>query len=242
MLFEAWYRVKDRYSGRGITVSLEQKEVFQASKILIDFLRDFTSLSEQQLLGSKRLLEGIVEQVMGSMTQMSDQSSANVGAARQILVKDVQSGGFVFSKAELVEKKEADDIIANPSSEVFRKIVLESKLLRSSGAFSKHLESISMLEGHLQKVMFDVIRAVSLDDVIAQRLTHVIESLQTLQQALADFLNDYKTECRPDRVKLLRNKVLTKVYLSYSSEEEKEVFHKIFGHPKGPAKYSAKAS
>ena len=219
-------------------MSLEQKEVFQASKILIDFLRDFTSLSEQQLLSSKRMLEGIVEQVMGLMNQMSDQSTEKVLSAQRVLVKDAKSGTFVSSKAEVVEKKEAAVIGATANSETLRKIILESRVLRSSGSFSKHLETISMLEGNLQKVLADVMGAVSLDDVIAQRLGHVIESHQTLQAALSQFLKDYKTECRPDRVKLLRNKVLTKVYLSYSSEEEKDIFHKIFGHPKNSAKAS----
>ena len=40
------------------------------------------------------------------------------------------------------------------------------------------------------------------------------------------------------KVKMLRNKVLTEVYLSYSSEEEKEVFHKIFGYPRQKNKAS----
>jgi hypothetical protein len=104
--------------------------------------------------------------------------------------------------------------------------------------FSKHLEAISMLDANLQKVLSDVIGSVSVDDIIAQRLGHVIQSLQTLQVALAKFLVDYKTECSPEKVKLLRNKVLTEVYLSYSSEEEKEVFHKIFGYPRQKSKAS----
>lgn len=226
------------YAPRGRAVTLAQKEIFQASKILIDFLRDFTTLSEQQLLSSKKMLEGIVEQVMESMTQMSDRSTKKVGDAQQVLVKDTKTGDFVSSRADAVENHEAETLKSAVDSDTLRKIVLESKLLRSSGSFSKHLEAISMLDANLQKFLSDVIGAVSLDDVIAQRLTHVIESLQTLQEALSGFLKDYKTECRTERVKLLRNKVLTKVYLSYSSEEEKEVFHRIFGHPKTSAKAS----
>lgn len=217
---------------------LAQKEVFQASKILVDFLRDFTSLSEQQLLSSKKMLEGIVVQVMDSMTELSEQSSKNVGTAKEILVKDEKTGLMTYTKADAIEKRETENLKTVENGDTIRKLVLESKLLRSSGSFSKHLEAISMLDGRLQKLLSNVIGAVSLDDVIAQRLSHVIESLQTLQAALAQFLIDYKTECRPDRVKLLRNQVLTKVYLSYSSEEEKEVFHKIFGHPKSSAKAS----
>ncbi len=219
-------------------MSLAQKEVFQASKILIDFLRDFTFLSEQQLLSSKKMLEGIVFQVMNSMSEVSDTSNQKVGAAKQVLVKDEKTGQFVASKTVAVEQKEVEAMMSSPNSEALRKIILESKLLRSSGSFSKHLEAISMLDNNLQKLLSNVIGAVSLDDVIAQRLSHVIESLQTLRVALTQFLEDYQNECRPGRVKLLRNKVLTKVYLSYSSEEEKEVFHRIFGHPKTAAKAS----
>jgi hypothetical protein len=217
-------------------VTLERKDVFQASKILIDFLRDFTSLSEQQLLSTKGMLEGIVSQVMASMMKMSDESTHKKVAANEVLVKDTRSGDFVSSSANAVEKKEA----AHPEADRadIRKVILESKFLRSSGMFSKHLEAISMLDANLQKVLSDVIGSVSVDDVIAQRLGHVIQSLQTLQVALANFLVDYKTECSPEKVKMLRNKVLTEVYLSYSSEEEKEVFHKIFGYPRQKNKAS----
>lgn len=217
-------------------MALERKDVFQASKILIDFLRDFTSLSEQQLLSTKGMLEGIVSQVMASMMKMSDESTHKKVEANEVLVKDLSSGAFIPSSANAVEKKEA----AHPEADRadIRKVILESKLLRSSGMFSKHLEAISMLDANLQKVLSEVIGSVSIDDVIAQRLGHVIQSLQTLQRALASFLVDYKTECSPERVKLLRNKVLTEVYLSYSSEEEKEVFHKIFGYPRQKSKAS----
>ncbi len=212
-------------------MTLAQKEVFQASKILVDFLRDFTSLSEQQLLSCKKMLEGIVEQVMRSMTELNDESARKVKAAKD----------FVSHEGEIkssLEKKDSDIAQVSENSETIRRLVLESKLLRSSGTFSKNLEAISMLNTDLQKLLAQVIGAVSLDDVIAQRLSHVIESLQTLQSALAQFLKDYKSECRPERVKLLRNQVLTKVYLSYSSEEERDVFHKIFGHPKSTSKAS----
>ncbi|MBC7660399.1 MAG: hypothetical protein H7249_11925 [Chitinophagaceae bacterium] len=215
-------------------MTLARKDVFQASKILIDFLRDFTSLSEQQLLSTKKMLEGIVSQVMTSMMQVSDEATLKKNSAQDVLVRDVVSGNFIASPTSAVEKKEADD----PFASQMHKAILESKLLRSSGSLSKHLEAISMLDHNLQKVLADVIGAVSVDDVIAQRLDHVIQSLQTLQKALAYFLNDYQKECTPDRVKHLRNRVLTEVYLSYSSEEEKEIFHKIFGLPKVNSKAS----
>ncbi len=177
------------------------------------------------------MLEGIVEQVMRSMTELNDESARKVRAAKDFVSKE----GEIKSS---LEKKETELVQVAENSETIRRLVLESKLLRSSGTFSKNLEAISMLNTDLQKLLAQVIGAVSLDDVIAQRLSHVIESLQTLQSALAQFLKDYTSECRPERVKLLRNKVLTKVYLSYSSEEEREVFHKIFGHPKSTSKAS----
>ncbi len=217
-------------------MTLEQKDVFQASKILIDFLRDFTSLSEQQLLSTKSMLEGIVSQVMASMMEMSEEASHKAVEANEVLVKDMGSGDFVSSSAHAVEKKEADHPQAGRDD--MRKLFLESQLLRRSGVFSKHLEAISMLDTNLQKVLSDVIGSVSVDDIIAQRLSHVIQSLRTLQRALAVFLTDFRSECTVARVKLLRNTVLTEVYLSYSSEEEKEVFRKIFGLPRLMSKAS----
>src|SRR6476620_3127154 len=62
------------------TAVVESKDSFIASKILVDFLRDFTLLTEQQLVSIRVLMERTVADVMDSVTSMS-----NVADQKKIL-------------------------------------------------------------------------------------------------------------------------------------------------------------
>lgn len=211
---------------------VEQKEEVQASKILVDFVRDFSLLTEQQILSVRKMMEQTVSEVMEHVTTMASAASSSQDKANELLVRDEsRNGEFVSSNRSVVESKETELLKVERNEEI-RKAYLEGQLMRSGGVFTKHLEALSRLNVDLQTLVSRVIGAVSIDDVIAQRLSHVISSVQELQDELVPLIAHHKDYNTTDAVKMFRNKVLTKVYLSYTSEDEKEVFHKIFGHPK----------
>ncbi len=210
----------------------EQQDSNLASKILVDFVRDFSLLTEQQILSVRKMMEQTVTEVMEHVTSMTAQAASRQDKANELLVLDgTQNGAFVSSNRVVVENKE-QELLRSAQNEETRKTYLESQLMRSGGVFTKHLEALSRLNVDLQTLVIRVMGAVSIDDVIAQRLSHVISSIQELQDELVPLISHHKDYTTPDAVKLFRNRVLTKVYLSYTSEDEKEVFHKIFGHPR----------
>jgi hypothetical protein len=210
---------------------VESKDSFVASKILVDFLRDFTLLTEQQLVSIRMLMEKTVADVMNSVTSMSQVADHKKMQANEVLIKDKKSQDFVSSSSKELEKDE-EAILSGESTDSQRKDYLENKLMRTGGLFSKHMEAISGLDHDLQNLIAQIIGAVSVDDVIAQRLSHIIAGMNHLQVELATLLANYKQHARADAIKLFRNRVLTQVYLSYTSEDERLIFHKIFGHPK----------
>ncbi len=171
----------------------------------------------------------------GLQVKFLNVNSLKESKQQSIVVLGEGSGGFVSSSTSQVEHREEKQVEDGKQGQ---KELLESRLLRSSGVFSKHLEAVSRLDADLQGLVAKVMGSVSADDVIAQRLGHIITSMQTMHQALALFLNDYRKQCTPDGVKMLRNRVLTEVYLSYTAEDEREVFHKIFGQPREKKKVS----
>jgi hypothetical protein len=210
---------------------VESKDSFVASKLLVDFLRDFTLLTEQQLVSIRVLMEKTVADVMESVTSMSQVADEKKIKANEVLIKDKKSQDFVSSSSQELEKDEMA-ILAPTSNDSLRKDYLENKLMRTGGLFSKHMEAISGLDHDLQNMIAKIIGAVSVDDVIAQRLSHIIAGMNRLQVELATLLANYKLHARVESIKLFRNRVLTQVYLSYTSEDERLIFHKIFGHPK----------
>lgn len=212
-------------------LAIESKDSMLASKLLVDFLRDFNLLTEHQLVAVRVLMENTVAEVMKSVTSINDVASQKKVKANEVLIKDKTSQDFVSSSSQELEKNEKA-ILAGTSNDSVRKDYLENKLMRTGGLFSKHMEAISGLDKDLQNIIAKIVGAVSVDDVIGQRLSHIISSMNELQTELSTLLANYRQNARADAIKLFRNRVLTQVYLSYTSEDERETFHKIFGHPK----------
>lgn len=210
---------------------MERKEEFLASKILIDFIRDFTLLTEQQIIAIRRLMESTVRDVMNHVTHISNLSSSHTEKANEVLIAADGQKDLVSSSRSEIEKKE-QVILSDTENESLRKAALESQLMRAGGLYTKHLEALSRMDGDVQSLISRVVGSVSNDDVMAQRLSHVISSLNHLQLGLSEVLGSFPKYLKPEAIKSFRNKVLTNVYLSYTSQDEREIFHRIFGHPK----------
>jgi len=208
---------------------LENKDAFQAAKILVDFIRDFTFLSEKQLLAIRSLMEETVQDIMVSVNSMSCKADEKKSQATEVLVRDDETSEFRYSSTKI--KEEADQLTKSDSL-AKRREFLENQLRRSGGVFSKHMEALHSLDGEVQDILFRVMGAVSMDDVMGQRLTHVVSSLDLLKDGISEVIKNYDAYLRVKEIKLLRNRILTEVYRSYTTEEEKEIFHRIFGQPR----------
>ncbi|SME87713.1 hypothetical protein [Pseudobacteriovorax antillogorgiicola] len=214
---------------KGQAVPVDSKEAFLSAKILVDFIRDFTFLSEQQLMAIRKLMESTVQDIMSSVNHISSTADDKIEKASRVLVKDDQSDDFMNASME-----EADTKATKTSESAYeqRRIALENKLRRSGGVFSKHMEALSTMDTDVQDLLVKVVGSVSMDDVMAQRLSHVTQSIHLLRAGLSKVVNDHRVFSTQSSVKQLRNEILTEVYRSYTAEEEKQIFHKIFGQPK----------
>lgn len=211
---------------------MESKESFLAAKILVDFIRDFTFLAEQQLLAIRGLMESTVEEIMTSVNNISSTADDHISQASKVMLKDDQTDKFREVSTEEVDQKEAQ----LSSSRDEKRIALENQLRRSGGIFSKKMEALSTMDENVQDVLIKVVGAVSMDDVMGQRLSHVIHSIYLLRTGLARVVKNKGEFNTQKSVKQFRNELLTEVYRSYTAEEEKKIFHDIFGQPKSSHK------
>lgn len=215
------------FSIQGIFV--DNKESFQAARILVDFIRDFTSLTEQQLMAIRGLMEETVQEVMDSINSISNKTDEKKTQATEVLVRDEETSEFRYSSTLI---KDEDAELKAAKTEEQRRKFLENRLRRSGGVFSKHMEAMFRLDTELQEILFRVMGAVSMDDVMGQRLTHVVASLNLLKEGISDLIKHYNDYLNVKEIKLFRNRILTEVYRNYTTEEERQIFHKIFGHPR----------
>jgi hypothetical protein len=209
--------------------SVDNKDAFQAARILVDFIRDFTLLTEQQLMSIRHMMEETVQEVMSSVNIMSSKADEKRHQASGVLVQDHDTEEFRYSATRIQEEVEQFKAVENGER---RREFLENQLRRAGGVFSKHMEALHTMDTELQEILFKVMGAVSMDDVMGQRLSHVIGAIHVLQNNLSDVISNYEKYLNTRDVKNFRNRVLTEVYRSYTAEEEKEIFHRIFGYPK----------
>ncbi len=168
---------------------MEGKNALVASKLMLDFIRDFTKLNETQLLAVRQLMQETVGQVMQ-------------------LVMDINS---------------VTDAQSNDQS----KAVVDR--------FTKGIEAVTLQQDRVGSLVSSLMGSVSSEDIINQRISHVHFAVECLNNALAQLINDFDGFLTQEKINQLRNTVLTQVYTKYSTEDERHIFHEIFGRPRRKA-------
>lgn len=208
---------------------MDSNESLQAAKVLIDFIKDFTYLTERQLMAIRGLMEETVQGIMESVNSMSDKADQKKNEATEVMIRDAVTSEFKRSSTHIQE--EAAEM-SRSVDEGQRRQFLENQLRRAGGVFSKHMEALHKMDSDMQDILFRVMGAVSMDDVMGQRLTHVVSSLLYLKEGISEVVSKHDEFATVQGVTQLRNRILTQVYRSYTTEDEKEIFHKVFGQPK----------
>ena len=182
------------------------QERIEASKELVDFVRNFTLLIDRQLKGIRGYMADTVAQVMDSVERINTATGTKKRQAQEVLQADGRSSAPKLGTAE-------------------------AEVLRASGLFSKHMEAIATLDGEVRHVLFQVIGALSADDVMGQRLIHVISGLGIISRGTSEFMKGFPTLATRAGVGSFRDRILTEVYRGYTMEAEREIFHEVFGAP-----------
>ena len=112
-------------------------------------------------------------------------------------------------------------------------------LRRHGGHFSKHMEALTTLDDEVKNMLMNMMGALSNDDVIGQRLEHIVQGVHALKAGLSYLLVDFSTRFNPGGVATFRNDLLDTTWKQYTMEEERDLFRKHFGDP---AKAKKKAS
>lgn len=192
---------------------MHSKEAFQASKLMLEFITHYVDLAQHQLLSIKEEMDGTCQTLMSQVEQISNLTDTKKQEADTIIVNDKK----LLSSAECATQE--------------CNIVIKNCFQRSGGLYTKSMEAVSSLDESIQSMVLGVIGIISMDDVIRQRMDHVISSINMLHATILEIVPLIQKGLNRNDVKLIRNRLLTKTYKMYTMESEKKLFHKYFGRP-----------
>ncbi|MFW7377858.1 MAG: hypothetical protein ACOH5I_03500 [Oligoflexus sp.] len=219
---------------------MAQPEHDEASQLLINFLGHFTSLMEKQLSGIRQTMLTTVDQVMEGVNKISETTGSKRLEAESVLEKtyitpDVETEVLVEDLQKMVSDlfEEAQDKLQRGEdlsalSSADPEILLHNRIKRFDGKFHAEMNRLSQLDDNLKSLLLGMMGALSSEDVVAQRMDHVIMALKVLQTALNYILIDYGSRCKVEELKKVTSDVKNYTYRQYTSEDEKEEFFEFF--------------
>lgn len=112
-----------------------------------------------------------------------------------------------------------------------RKLEEPSDLQQIANLFSKDVEAVCAADKRLGQLLSSLMGVVSADDIIQQRLNHVLYGVRRFNAALITLIQGQEA-MTIENVTSFRNVVLTDIYRTYTTNDEREIFHAVFGRPK----------
>ena len=171
---------------------------------LVNFVRKFTLLLDMQIASTRALMRESSEIIFEAVSEIQDK--ANI----QAMAQDMESS--------LNTKDPEREKVLDEYYNLGRSLDIKMELLGG-------------LDVHIQEMLLRIMGAASIDDVIYQRIEHTIYTINILNEVVTSILRD-KSLLSLSEITKFRNKILTSIYRSYTMEEERRVFHSVFGTPK----------
>lgn len=215
-----------------------------ASRLLVVALNKYTEVMELQLVGLRKTLAEAVQSVMDGITKLSSATESESKEADQLLERTYFAPDQNTKELIQAVQSSVDQVFQEAQSQSFSTLsaalldkdkglkeeqkIFDDQLRRFAGQFSKHMEALSTMDGSIAGLLFRMMAALSGDDVIGQRLQHLLNAVHGLEVGLSYLLIDIKNRFSEEEVEKVKKDVLAFTYMQYTSEDEKALFKKIF--------------
>ncbi len=210
-----------------------------ATRNLVAFIRAYTDVLEKQLQAVRDTMRETTEGVMDGIQRISDRTAEKKKEANTVLVSTYTNPSEDAKKTmdsvqdavaavfDAAQGTKPASVTAAPTDDD-----LKAKLRRHAGFFSKHMEALETLDEDVQGMLLTMMGMLSRDDVISQRVDHVVQSLQAMQMSLAYVLVDFEARCRQADVDKVVKDLKSFTLRTYTTEEERQAFVSVFGEDK----------
>lgn len=213
----------------------------ESSTFLISFLQSYTKLVEQQLLSVRETMTATVETVMEGVENISqatqdkkvqaekalESTFVNPDVETEVLMQDMQKVVDELFDESSQKLKMGEDLSTLLSTEP--EVIVRNRFNRLSGKFQAEMSSLGQFDEQLGNLVFGIIGTLSAEDVIAQKLDHVVMSLNALQTGLNYILIDYERRCTQVELQRVVDDIKDLTFRQYTTEDEKDRFRYYLG-------------
>jgi hypothetical protein len=228
-------------------VGLAMSDQEDSSAFLIAFLHKYTQLVEGQLVNIRETMVGTVESVMqgvAGISQVTDDKKQHAekvleatylhpDVETEILIQDLQRVVDELFEETSLRFQQGEKLEQLTSAEP--EVLVRNRIRRLMAKFDGDMNKLTQLDDDLRNTVFGIIGALSTEDVIAQKLEHVVMSLKVLQTGLNYVLIDYDQRCNKVELEKVISDIKNFTYRQYTTEDEKQRFHDIFNSGKRSA-------
>jgi hypothetical protein len=217
-----------------------------ASRLLVLFMQRFTDLQEKHLVGIHQTMRETVDGIMNNINLISERTRRKTEEAHDVLMKTYTQPDLETVTVLNETQQELESLIRTPgdskngSNASAQSIEeLRKKLLKNAGYFSRSMERFATLDSEVQELLFSMMGQLSRDDVITQRIEHVIMALRTLQTDLTYLLQDFETRCTEVEINRFIKNIKNFSLRIYTMQEERNLHFEIFNEDKSAKKKQA---
>lgn len=231
------------------------RDAMSASLLVVHFLQKYTETLAKQIEAVQQQMDSSVTSVMNALQELSSSTEDKKREAERVLEETYlapsastaamvssmqQSTDDIFEQAmqSLASSPGTDPQFSNATSSGDK----GADVRRMGGLFSKHMESMSLIDDSVKEIVLGMVGAMSNNDVIKQRLDHSMTSLRALHLGLANILVDLESRLTAEVIEEFKHNLLEYTFKSFTTEGERNAFKTIFGPPPSTLKAYAQST
>lgn len=210
----------------------------QATENLVQFISHFTGLLERQLEVIQGIMQQATESVMKGAMNIHSLACTSKENAESLMVKimtepdpgtssminDLQNAVtdvFEAASQKISEGRDAYEVETSLADKLAQQLAnVDTSLLPQ--------ENMKEIAQNVQNMIIEMMATLSAEDVMVQRIDHVVLALKGLETTLNYILLDYHQRGSQEHLHLLMNDLKKYTFKQYTSEEEKEEFFEFF--------------
>jgi hypothetical protein len=193
----------------------------QQTKVeFMEFLSSYSKLLSAHLTDLHKEMETAVLDVMNQVDSISKSSESHTKQANQVLTSENGESKQVDAREKIREEllKVDGKKVQDQMSEA---------LVAAGNRLKVEMELLGHIDENIKDSIFKIMGFMSNDDVVRQRLEHIGHALEAMQASISE-LYSQGAEFTTENVLASNKRLSEKVLKSFTMEEERIQFNKIF--------------
>jgi hypothetical protein len=211
------------------------KQTLDASYKIIVLLQQYCEVLARQTEASQKQMDSSTFEVMNAIYSLSQDSEKRKNEAEKLLEETYLAPTGNASELFSSVQSSTDDIFEQATLAITdtkqNLTQVEDKsvdMRRLAGKFSKNMESLSTFDESIKSILLSMTGVLSNNDVISQKLEHIVMAIRAMHVGLANILVDIDDRLTEKTVKDFNELLLSYTYRTYTMESERDLYKTFF--------------